>query len=64
MRYCVKCVMPSTRPGIKFDNEGVCSACRAYENRKKIDWDKRYKELEKLCDKYRGMNGGECMIVQ
>lgn len=50
--------MPSTRPGIKFDNKGVCSACWAYENRKKIDWDKRYKELEKLCDKYRGMNGG------
>lgn len=66
MRYCVKCVMPSTRPGIKFDNEGVCSACRAYENRKKIDWDKRYKELEKLCDKYRGMNGGgmyDCAIA-
>lgn len=66
MRYCVKCVMPSTRPGIKFDNEGVCSACRAYENRKKIDWDKRYKELEKLCDKYRGMNGDgmyDCAIA-
>ena len=49
--------MPDTRPGIKFNEEGVCSACIAYENRKNIDWDKRYKELEELCNKYRGMNG-------
>lgn len=57
IKYCKKCVMPNTRPGITFDEEGVCSACRCYENRKNIDWDKRYKELEALCDKYRGMNG-------
>ena len=23
MKYCVKCVMPSTRPGITFDENGV-----------------------------------------
>ncbi len=49
--------MPSTRPGITFDENGVCAACNNYDNRKNIDWDKRYKELEALCDKYRGMNG-------
>ena len=57
MKYCTKCVMPDTRPGIKFDERGVCSACQSYENRKKIDWDARWKEFEQLCDKYRGMNG-------
>ena len=57
MRYCKKCTMPDTRPGITFDAEGVCSACRHYENRKNIDWDVRFKEFEKFCDKYRGMNG-------
>ena len=25
MRYCKKCTMPDTRPGITFDSEGVCS---------------------------------------
>ncbi len=49
--------MPSTRPGITFNEDGVCVACTNYENRKNIDWDKRYKELEAICDKYRGMNG-------
>ena len=57
MRYCKKCTMPDTRPGITFDSEGVCSACRHYENRKNVDWDARFKEFEAYCNKYRGMNG-------
>lgn len=57
MQYCKRCVMPSTRPGISFNEEGVCSACQAYERRKTVNWEERWKELEALCDKYRGMNG-------
>ena len=57
MRYCTKCTMPDTRPGITFDEQGVCSACRHYENRKNVDWNARWKEFEALCDKYRGCNG-------
>jgi N-acetyl sugar amidotransferase len=58
--------MPNTRPGIKFDEHGICSACQAYENRKNIDYNKRFEELNQLCDKYRGMNGSygyDCMIA-
>ena len=57
MKYCKKCTMPDTRPGITFDAEGVCSACRHYEHRKDVDWNARWKEFEAMCDKYRGMNG-------
>lgn len=65
MRYCKKCIMPDTRPGIMFNEEGICSACQSYERRKEINWDKRYKELEEICDKYRGMNGSsyDCAIA-
>ena len=28
MKYCKKCLMPDTRPGISFNEEGVCSACQ------------------------------------
>lgn len=65
MKYCVKCVMPDTRPGITFNEEGVCSACQSFERRKIIDWNKRQTELEELCDKYRGMNGEgyDCAIA-
>ena len=66
MRYCKKCTMPDTRPGITFDDNGVCCACNRYEQRKNIDWDARWKEFEQLCDKYRGCNGSgnyDCAIA-
>ena len=66
MKYCKKCVMPDTRPGITFNEEGVCSACQTYTHNAKIDWNKREEELRLLCDKYRGMNGPngyDCMIA-
>lgn len=66
MRYCKKCVMPDTRPGIKFDENGVCSACRNYEYQKTINWDERWNELEKLANKYRNINGKgywDCIIA-
>lgn len=57
MKYCTRCVMPDTRPGITFDENGVCSACNHYDNRKNTDWAARRAELDALCNKYRGMNG-------
>ncbi len=57
MRYCVRCTMPDTRPGITFDNNGLCSACQNYDMQKQINWNERWKEFEKLCDKYRNCNG-------
>lgn len=66
MKYCTKCVMPDTRPGITFNELGICSACQSYEHRKKIDFDARFEELKKLCDQHRGRNGKDgydCMIA-
>ena len=65
MKYCVKCVMPDTRLGIALNGEGVCSACQSYERRKNINWNERWKQFEKICDKYRGMNGNgyDCAIA-
>ncbi|HAV13921.1 MAG TPA: N-acetyl sugar amidotransferase [Opitutae bacterium] len=63
LTYCKKCVMPSTKPDLKFDDEGVCSACRAYEDRKHVDWDERKVELETTLDRYR-RNGShwDCIV--
>jgi len=66
MKHCKRCVMPDTRPGLIFNEEGICSACQAYENRGKTDYKQRYEELKQLCSKYRGMNGEngyDCMIA-
>ncbi|MBN8553985.1 MAG: N-acetyl sugar amidotransferase [Deltaproteobacteria bacterium] len=61
---CSRCVMPSTKPDLKFDHEGVCSACKSYENRKAVDWDARKKELLNLVDKYRSKNktNWDCIV--
>lgn len=63
--FCKKCVMPNTRPGITFDENGVCEACNNYEKKSKTDWKKRFEELKELCDKYRGCNGNgyDCAIA-
>jgi len=65
MRFCQRCVMPDTRPGIRFDEEGICQACRAEEQKDHTDWQARWGELEKICDRYRGINGDgyDCMIA-
>lgn len=58
--------MPSTRPGITFNDQGICSACLSFENRKNTNYQQRFQELTALCDKYRGMNGPnnfDCMIA-
>lgn len=57
MRFCKKCTMPDTRPGIAFDADGVCSACVHYSARSSVDWTRRLDELGELCEKYRGSNG-------
>ncbi|MFZ2301365.1 MAG: N-acetyl sugar amidotransferase [Gallionella sp.] len=53
LKYCVRCVMPHTKPDLYIDEEGVCSACRSIEKRVEIDWAQRKTELLKLLDKYR-----------
>ena len=56
--------MGDTRPRITFDKEGVCSACRHWEDKEKvIDWDARKKELQELCDKYRSNDDSYDCIV-
>ena len=56
--------MLDARPGMLFNEDGICSACYHYENRKNIDWDQRYSELERLCDKYRRDDGNyDCIVT-
>lgn len=53
LKYCTRCVMPHTKPDLHIDEEGVCNACRSYEKRKEVDWDRRKSELTVLLEKYR-----------
>lgn len=64
MRYCKRCVMPDTKPGIVFDNAGICSVCHTVDNKKRIDWPARAEQLKTLCSQVRGLNGNgyDCVV--
>jgi N-acetyl sugar amidotransferase len=48
---------------IKFDDLGVCSACNFHKIKDlEIDWTKRNRDLEILCDKYRKNSGYDVVV--
>lgn len=53
LKYCVRCVMPHTKPDLHIDEAGVCNACRSIEKRKEVDWSQRKSELQEVLSKYR-----------
>ena len=78
VRYCVRCVMSNQRPAssvefkhekqhrhrtLRFDEHGVCDACRVAERKKDIDWKQRESELIRLLDRYRRTDGSYDCIV-
>ena len=50
MKICKKCIQPDSRPGIYFDENGICGACLWEEEKKSIDWEVREKELHKIAE--------------
>jgi N-acetyl sugar amidotransferase len=53
LKYCVRCVLPDSKPDLHFNAEGVCAACQAYENRTAVDWDARRAEFLGEIEQYR-----------
>lgn len=51
MRYCARCVLPDTRPGITLLDDGVCNACHAWsETTREVDWSARADDFRRLVD--------------
>ncbi len=64
MKRCKLCVMTDTRPGITFNEEGICLPCQMFEQKKKVDWSGRWLELDELCSKFRKRDGShDCIIT-
>ena len=61
---CTRCAMSSTRPGITFNEQGICRPCQISDLRNTVDWDARWKELVDLCDKHRRHDGQyDCIVT-
>lgn len=79
VQFCNRCVMSNQRPasipefrhtrerdGAKYmqiDNNGICDACKHAEQKEKIDWNLREKELIDLLDRHRSNDGSyDCLV--
>ena len=58
LKICKECIQPNTRPGIFFDDNGVCGACLWEKEKQKINWKNRQKEFKQIIKnaKSRGSN--------
>jgi N-acetyl sugar amidotransferase len=64
MKYCKICLQTDTRPGIKFNSEGICPACNYFETLNTVDWEERRKELDSIVKfgKTNNQSGYDCII--
>lgn len=64
MRYCSKCIIPDTRPGIEIGADGVCSACLSHATKNHdIDWTERESSFKSVvAEALRKSHGYDCLI--
>lgn len=66
IRYCTKCLFPETKPDLFFNEEGICSACVAADQKETfIDWKQREKDFFSIINKYKKSPneiGYDCLI--
>lgn len=61
-RMCVRCVMDTTDPTIEFDDAGVCSHCRDFENITKKQWfpnEEGRQKLENIVERIKSEGQGK-----
>jgi N-acetyl sugar amidotransferase len=62
-RYCRRCILPDTRPGVRLDAEGICNGCRNAALKKSIDWNARARAFDALVTAAkRRAHGYDCVI--
>lgn len=50
INYCKRCLYPDTKPDLYINDQGVCSACIAFDERKNINWSVRENQFKEMCD--------------
>lgn len=64
IQYCIRCCMPETQEGIKFDELGMCQACQSSEQKIHINWIAREKQLRKIIEaaKRKAKDNYDCIV--
>src|ERR1043166_8816951 len=66
MKYCQRCLYPQNHPyGLVFDHEGICTGCRVHEEKDALDWEARFKILERIVHvntQHSRRSGFDCIV--
>jgi len=65
MKFCKKCVIPTTRPNVTIEAKDVCNACESHSDKDlNIDWDKRRQDLVDILEMSRSKDGStyDCLV--
>ena len=63
MRWCKKCVLPDTRPGLIIEDDGICNACKNHGTKKHVDWSKRQNTFLQIIENTKkSTKGFDCII--
>jgi N-acetyl sugar amidotransferase len=64
LQYCIRCCLPETVEGLKFDEMGICQACQAAEQKIHINWVEREKELREILENAKRRSGDyyDCIV--
>ena len=65
--FCKKCVYPVHAVNLDIDDEGICSACRTFEEITLLKdelWEKKKNKLVEILEKHRKLSDGDydCII--
>ena len=61
----MRCIMPETQEGQAFDEFGFCNVCRSSEEKMRVDWKSRRRQLEIILEKARFENQNkeyDCLV--
>jgi N-acetyl sugar amidotransferase len=59
---CKLCILPSSKPDLEFDANGICQGCLAFKNRKLINWADKEKKLFEIFKNYKKHSDYDCII--
>jgi len=64
LQYCIRCCMPETQEGLKFDELGICQACQSSEQKMHINWVERERQLSEILRRARESAGTnyDCIV--
>ncbi len=64
VQYCIRCCIPATQEGVKFDEMGICQACQSSEQKIHINWVEKEKELKRIFQEAKDKAGSnyDCIV--